>query len=216
MFDFRKAASAIADACKSVLKSKTVKPAADAVRGGIDILEAAGLNKDHKHLPASSHRHLVPIFASAAALAVVGVAVPVLGTGLTVSLVGLGALEAAKLLVYRGLRVTMPYDPNNLVHPRGVGLKSTVHGALDFFEAVSLNKPHPWMDASRRSAAGKTFAMAAVGIGIGVALTAGTVGLPALAGVAITEAGKFAAYRGYRTLVPFKSGLEEKPSPQAC
>jgi len=213
---FRKAASAIADACKSVFPSKKhVEPATQAVKDGIDVLEAASLNKDHKHIPASSRRHLVPIFASAVALAAVGVAVPVLGTGITVSLVSIGALEAAKLLAYRGLRVTMPYDPNNLVHPSGLGLKNAVHGALDFFEAVSLNKPHPWMGSSRRSEAGKTFGVAALGIGIGMALTGGTVGWPALAGVVITEAGKFAAYRGYRTLVPFKSGLEE-PAPQPC
>ncbi len=200
---FDKAAAA-AGAIKSVFTQKNAKSAAgrakETAKAGIDILEAASVNREHPHIPASHPGHLKYIFGAAAVLGFIGVVVPVASTGLTVSAIGIVAMEGAKFLAYRGLRVTMPYGPQNGA-PQSFGRK-----LLDFYEAATLNRSHAWMNPTERSGVGSTFTMAGAGLIVGVALTASTVGLPALAGVLFTEFGKMAAYRGYRVLVPYRDG----------
>jgi hypothetical protein len=183
------------------------------VKDGIDVMEAASLNKDHKLLPASERKHLKHVFALAAACAGAGIIAPVVGTGVMVSLGSIALLECAKLLAYRGLRVIMPFDAKRMENPvPPTSFKDRAHNVLDFLEAVGLNQNHPWAKASDKTAFGKNFLIASGGIGIGMILTGATVGLPALAGVALTEVGKFAAYRGYRIMVPYRDGHAE-PAP---
>lgn len=197
---FHDAAAGAAGLCKRIFSGKTL----EAAREGVDILEAASVNRDHASIGASRPEHLKVIFAIAAGCAVAGVAVPMLGTGLGVSAASVALMQGAWFLGYRGLRVLMPYDPERVSDLRASGgIKNRVHNTLDYLEAVSLNRAHPWTAASPRGEFTAVAAMGAAGIGIGVALTAGTVGLPALAGVAITEAGKFAAYRAFRIMVPY-------------
>lgn len=174
--------------------------AAGAAKKGIDLMEAAGANRDHAQLPKSHRGHLKTIFGAAAACAIVGAILPIATTGIP-ALIGVGLLEAGKLMAYRGVRVLYPYSDKPL--PAGEQLPLW-RRALDFTEAAGINRDHPSLGASTSKDMPKLFGIAAVGIAGGLALTTGTVGVPALIGLAALEAGKFAAYRGYRVWHPYK------------
>lgn len=215
---FAKAAKAAQSLYSSIFCPKKTKSVFEdttrLVKDGIDVMEAASLNKDHRLLPATDQKDLKRVFALAAACAGAGIVAPMIGTGLLVSGGSIALLEGAKLLAYRGLRVMMPFDAQRMANPvPATSFKERAHNVLDFLEAVSLNQNHPWAKASDKSAFNKNFLIAAGGIGVGMFLTGATVGLPALAGVALTEVGKFAAYRGYRILVPYRDGHND-PSPK--
>ena len=170
-------------------------------QAGIDLMEAASVNRDHPLLPSSRPEHLRAIFSTAAGLLAAGVIIPTVTTGVVAG-VGMTLLSASKMVAYRGFRVMWPYDPNHSTR----FADNPVRAAVDLFEATSLNLPHPLIGQATPKNLPKLFGGAAAGLGVGLTLGIGSVGLPAAVGVATYMAGSFAAFRAYRVIFPYKGG----------